>query len=532
MENQFLSTFVSTDRRSKTMKTSARAIAIAFTVGAAVAPLGASAFESGSTGADGAFNPTVNTTVPLPPSGIFNYTSVNIPVGVTVTFQKNTTNTPVVILASGNVTIAGAINISGTNGVPVGAAGGGALGDDGTPGLGGPGGFDGGRGGIGGTFNAGTVSLARISNRAGAGLGPGGGGAGATFIDHYPCAILRTSLFAGAGGAYAAAASNATGPIVCTGTAYYEGALGGGAYGTSTLLPLIGGSGGGGGGGGTSGTGAGGGGGGGALLIAASGTVSVTGSISANGGNGGDTDMASNTIFGTAGGGGSGGAIRIVATAISGNGAINAFNGNAGSITNNCCSNGATAGTMGRIRLESETFARTAATSPPYAFSAPSVVFVAGTPTLTISSVAGVSAPATPTGNADITLPATTPNPVTVSFTTSGVPVGNIVQLTVTPANGAKVVAVSPALTGSTASATALVDVNLPTGPSTLSAQTTYTVTAAFGDLLKNFAGNERVERVTLTATLGGPQKVMLTTVSGKEFEAPAEVLRLAALGG
>ena len=51
------------------------------------------AFDSGSTGADGAFSPTVNTTLELPPSGVFNFTTVNVPAGVTVTFKKNATNT-------------------------------------------------------------------------------------------------------------------------------------------------------------------------------------------------------------------------------------------------------------------------------------------------------------------------------------------------------------------------------------------------------------------------------------------------------
>lgn len=305
------------------------------------------------------------------------------------------------------------------------------------------------------------------------------------------------------------------------------------------MIPLRSGAGAGGGGGGSrrgggagAGAGAGGGGGGGALLIASSGTVNVSGSINANGGNGGDSDIASNVIFGTAGGGGAGGAIRIVATTITGNGAINAAAGNGGTIFNNCCSDGTTAGAPGRIRLEAENITRTAGTNPAFSFAATSPVFIAGTPTLAISSVAGVAAPASPSGNADITLPASTPNPVAVSFTTSGVPVGNIVQLTVVPANGAKIVVVSPALTGSTASATATVNVSLPAGPSTLFAQTTYTVVAAVGDLLQNFAGNERVEKVTLMATLGGPSRVKLITVSGKEFEAPAEVLRIAALGG
>src|SRR4029079_3177509 len=105
------------------------------------------AFNSGSTGADGAFSPTVSTQVQLPESGIFNFTTVNIPSGVTVTFKRNTANTPIVILATGNVTIAGAIDVSGSSSANVGAAGDGNLGDDGIPGRGGSGGQDGGRGG-------------------------------------------------------------------------------------------------------------------------------------------------------------------------------------------------------------------------------------------------------------------------------------------------------------------------------------------------------------------------------------------------
>jgi hypothetical protein len=72
----------------------------------------AQTFNSGSTGADGALNPAANTTLALPASGVFNYTTVTIPAGVTVT--PNAGNTPVTILASGNVTIAGTIDVSGS----------------------------------------------------------------------------------------------------------------------------------------------------------------------------------------------------------------------------------------------------------------------------------------------------------------------------------------------------------------------------------------------------------------------------------
>src|SRR5207248_1825353 len=112
-------------------------------------------------------------------------------------------------------------------------------------------------------------------------------------------------------------------------------------------------------------------------------------------------------------------------------------------------------------------------------------------------------APASPTGNADIIFPANTPNPVTVAFATTGVPVGNTVTLTVTPPSGATTSVVSPALTGSPASATASVNVNLPAGPSVLFAQTTFTVTASVGEELSRFAQGERVERVTLLASPG-----------------------------
>jgi len=123
----------------------------------------AAAYESGSTGADGALSPQVDTTLQLPEDGVFNFTTVTIPSGVTLSFTQNATNTPVVILASGDITIEGSINLNGSQGSDTAAKGDGNLGDDGLPGQGGPGGFDGGAGG--------TVE----SPLGGNGLGPGGG---------------------------------------------------------------------------------------------------------------------------------------------------------------------------------------------------------------------------------------------------------------------------------------------------------------------------------------------------------------------
>ena len=64
-------------------------------------------FSSGSTGADGAFSPIAHQTVQVPDSGVFNYTTVSIPAGVTITYARNARNTPVTILATGQLAFSG-----------------------------------------------------------------------------------------------------------------------------------------------------------------------------------------------------------------------------------------------------------------------------------------------------------------------------------------------------------------------------------------------------------------------------------------
>jgi len=187
---------------------------------------------------------------------------------------------------------------------------------------------------------------------------------------------------------------------------------------------------------------------------------------------------------------------------------------------------------VGRIRLEAETVTRTTGTTPSSTAGAPGPIFIAGLPSLKITAVAGTPVPDPPTGTADVGLPETTPNPVTVAFATTGIPVGNTVKLSVTPANGAEDTAVSTALSGSTASATSSASINLPVGASTLQASITYTVIVAMGNSLSRFAGNERVERITITAGLDGRSTTKLITVSGREFVASPEALRVAAMGG
>ena len=466
------------------------------------------AFDSGSTGADGALNVIVDTEIQLPADGVLNYTTVTVATGTTLTFAKNTTNTPVIILASGDVTIDGTISLDGGHSTDVGAAGDGNLGDDGIPGVGGPGGFDGGRGGIAGDTNT--------ERQAGAGLGPGGGqGSDVIYVflspDENGCSAPA--------GAFGANASDLNGHCQ-TGVNF----IAGDSYGSETLLPLIGGSGGGGASGGLSFGGSGGGGGGGAILIASSGTVTVSGSIFARGGNSGNTAGAGR---GGEGGGGAGGAVRIIATTIAGNGTISA----AGGVDGTGGQTNGGDGTVGRIRLEAENFLRTSSTTPAYSFAAPGDVFVAGMPTLTITSVAGVTAPANPTGNADIVLPETTPNPVTVDFATTDVPLGNTIELTLTPAFGDIATATSPAIAGTEANGTASVDITMPDGANVLTAEVSFTVVADAVNYedYSRYADGEPVERIILRAGIG-PQMASTTTFitkSGKEYTWPSNTVAL-----
>lgn len=487
------------------------------------------AFDSGSTGADGTLNPTVNTEIVLPASGVLNYTSINIPAGVTVTFKKNATNTPVYLLASGNVTIAGTIDVRGGDAKSTGTYGDGALGDDGVPGFGGPGGFDGGRGGR--EDAAQRVDIVR----GGPGLGPGGGRGGIEGGNGCANDGFGYYRYMASGGAYGDSTWGSHVGWQCDGnyrTNYVPAAK---AYGSALLQPLIGGSGGGGGRGGTAYPGSGGGGGGGAILVAASGTMAITGTIDSTGG---DAGGIAGTGVGGEGAGGSGGAIRLMATSISGNGKLYAAGGcwNYNNTRRQYCGitgpYNARGGAQGRIRLEAEAITFSGTADPAYAKDVPGPVFLAEAPSLRIASVAGQAVPENPTGNADITLPADTSGPVEITFQTRNVPVGNTVLLRVVPAYGKSTEAITPAIAGATSAGTAAVSVVLPSGPSTLQATTTYTVVVAGQIDLSRFAQNEAVDKVEVTVSLQGETRTRLLTASGKSYDVPYRTLQAAGFRG
>jgi hypothetical protein len=447
------------------------------------------AFDSGSTGADGSLTPNVNTEVQLPPSGVLNYASINIPSGVTVRFRRNALNTPVTLLVSGNATIAGIIEISGGAAPGINGADGGNVADDGLPGVGGPGGFAGGNGG---QADPSTAVGSRVTAQAG--LGPGGG---------RPQTTALQNRCSGSGGSFASAGQSAS---TCGGSSAI--------YGNVDLLPLIGGSGGAGGAGTSSTGGAGGGGGAGALLMAVSGTLNLTGSILAVGGAGGSTGQGFFAAGGGVGGGGSGGAVRLIASTLSGNGPITATAGAAGRYSDN---NAGYGGGVGRIRLEADVLTRTAQTDPAFTTSTPGPLNVAGVPTIRIASVAGVAAPASPTGNADIVLPAATPNPVAVTIETTNVPLGNTVSLITTPPRGLPVTTTSTALVGSLAAATASASADIGDGSSVLLATLSFAVVGAQQLALAHYTNGEKVVRVELAAALSNSgAKTVLITESGR----------------
>jgi hypothetical protein len=438
-------------------------------------------FSSGSTGADGAFSPTVSASVAVPESGVFNYTTVNIPIGVTITFTRSSTNKPLTILASGDVVIAGTINIDGKPGN-----------NNGLGGLGGPGGFNGGSGGYG--FDQ------SFSGVPGDGPSGGGGGLGGA-------TVTGTNIGDGGGGGYGLAGSNGGG-----GT---NGGIGGPRFGAVTILPLIGGSGGGGGAAAANTRGGPGGGGGGAILIASSGTITLNGTIFSRGG----VALGCCTFF-AGGGGGAGGAIRLISNTFTGSGTMNVSGG--GGAGGNFHTGGS--GGQGYVRVEAfDKNNFTGSTTPTniISFSLPHPITPPNAPSLRIASVGGVNAPATPLGSLqgvpDIIVPSSQPNPVTVALEGANLPVGTVVQVTVTPSTGNRTTVQSSALAGTEAASTASASITLPGGITVVSGSAVIDLTIASAKPL--FMEGERVNRIEVAATFGGPSELTYVTQSGRRIK-------------
>lgn len=440
--------------------------------------------NSGSNGSDGALNPTANLVIDMAdhPDGIYHYTSVNIPAGVTVSFIPNAGNRPVVWLVQGDCVIGGTVDVAGKN--AVGATGG----------NGGPGGWRGGSG---------------VSPNPQPGEGPGGGRGDSLFQG--PWYRNGDYSIAGSYGTYANQGSSALS-----------------IYGNSFVMPLLGGSGG----GGwiyshyanEVGVGAyGGGGGGGVILIVSSSSINLGGSINSSGGIWGGG--SSGPIGGTWGSGGSGGAVRLVTPVLSGTGAVNA--------------NGNSNGGSGRIRVDAlqSTFSGTLVGSVTQGFQ-PIILPAAGQGIqLSIASIAGIAVSSNPSGvlvNPDVIIPAQQTNPIPIVVNCNNIPLNSEISVIVHPANGPDVQAVATNNTGTLAASTATVSLNMPRGGGIIYAKCVSGLAGLGADNSSKelrtksltqtgwTTDGERFAKVEVTASLGGQQQIAYITESGKRYSLAA----------
>ena len=249
------------------------------------------AYDSGSDGSDGDLLVSADTTLTAPEDGVFRFGTIEVQSGATLTFARNARNTPIYLLASGDVTISGAVDVSGQSPTTFYT-----FGVTGLGGLAGPGGGDGGS----------CWSPPDVTTLPGMGLGPGGGAGSSTGCGG-----------GGAGPTYAGSKGNS---YYCSSVLALEGL---GWSDSKAPYHLHGGSGG--------GSGdynqacVGGGGGGGVLVIAGSGVITIDGAIRARGGG-----MPQYLR----GGGGGGGVVRLIADQMTGTGSIDVRGSGGGSCAN------------------------------------------------------------------------------------------------------------------------------------------------------------------------------------------------------
>jgi hypothetical protein len=377
---------------------SVRSFVIAITVSVTVL-LYAQPFSSGSDGSDGALDlPASLGTVIFDPfdtarwgrvldidgDGVYNFTTITIGANSTLRLTGDKVNRPLYWLASGNVVIAGTLDLSGAAGIPNPNADLDVRRQQAVPG---PGGFTGGAGGR---------TVAPLVPTPGE--GPGGGSGGV--------------------------------PNTCGQFGNFQCGRGGSFVGNRFLVPLIGGSGGEGGYAASStAIGPNGGAGGGAILIASSTEVAVNGQILATGGRGGDGGQSFQN-----GGGGSGGAIRLVAPRITGSGRLEVH----GLHWGNFPGNSPVVGGSGWIRLEANQISSTLNFSPQAnavtrgAPGAPSTLRPVSS--IRVTAVDGKALLPNPTGGfqlPDVSIDKNTP--VNVEIEGSGIPDGTVVTLQIYP---------------------------------------------------------------------------------------------------
>lgn len=383
---------------------------------AGAAPAPSTPFTCGSSNSDGALNPAPpsppatsvtydfdpTTLTDQCPNNVCNFTTINIPAGVTLNMRASKLREQSVVwLASGAVTIAGTLNLSGANGYP-----------------------------------PGSQSNLRIPSEP----GPGGYAGGVAADETSP-----NESGAGPGGELNGNGSYATGDKV---------------YGNSMLVPLRGGSGGSG-----DGTLAGGGGaaGGGAIQIVSCASITISGSITANGGVG---IGVGGTPNGNASGyTGSGGAIHLEAPTVTVTVTGSVYALGVGTLDTPYASDFGD----GWIRIDSTSSSLTGQILPiPIAGPLFNVPLPTAVPTISITSIGGVTVPSAPTGSftaPDVTINAGGSVPIAIAAT--NIPAGTVVTLIVSSETGTdQTVQASPLAAGTGASSTATANIVWPLGVS------------------------------------------------------------------
>jgi hypothetical protein len=192
-------------------------------------------------------------------------------------------------------------------------------------------------------------------------------------------------------------------------------------------------------------------------LIAASQSIQINGSITANGGQSAINHYYYSYCYTS--GGGSGGAIRLVATSLAGSGYISAAGG----------ADSHRVGGQGRIRFDvlGNNFGGQIVGVFTQGFQ-PIIIPVAGQGVqLSIASVAGASVSANPSGqivSPDTIISGQQANPIPIVVNCSNLPLNTLITVIVKPASGSSVSAVGYNNTGTLASSTATVLLNMPRG--------------------------------------------------------------------
>ena len=215
--------------------------------------LHAQSFPSGSTGADGALNITAAgvTSFSTPPVGggsVYNFTTINIAAGSTLKLSGAVFSSPIYFLASGAVTVAGTIDLSGQAGsVPAnsaqriptipgsgGYAGGlAAFGGQGATNGSGP--LGGTNGVCGGGFSGNQFLVPLVGGSGGNGANGSGGAGGGALLIASSASITVTGTITAAGGAGGSSCGGAGGGIrlvapAIAGTGSITAAAGSGFY--------------------------------------------------------------------------------------------------------------------------------------------------------------------------------------------------------------------------------------------------------------------------------------------------------------